>query len=139
MRKSTGHYPANWKQIAAVVKGCAGWCCVRCGHSHDIPAGFMLTVHHIDLNCSNCAWYNIPALCQKCHLVIQHKVIIDRPWMFDHTLWFRPYVAGYYAARFELIPVTFNYWESLLSLPQVLNHQDQYIELARAELFSYTQ
>lgn len=57
----------------------------------------MLTVHHIDLNKSNCRWWNLAALCQRCHLQIQHKVIIERTYMFEHSKWFKPYVAGYYA------------------------------------------
>lgn len=30
-------------------------------------------------------------------LRIQGKVIIERPFMFEHSEWFKPYVAGYYA------------------------------------------
>ncbi len=101
-RKSTGEYPADWKEIAQAVKEEAGWCCVRCMHPHDIPAGFMLTVHHLDLNKSNCRWWNLVALCQKCHLQIQHKVILERLYMFEHSLWFQPYVAGYYAFQHQL-------------------------------------
>jgi hypothetical protein len=62
----------------------------------------MLTVHHLDLDPSNCRWWNIPALCQRCHLQIQHKVIMERPWMFEHSEWFKPYVAGYYAFKNNL-------------------------------------
>lgn len=57
----------------------------------------VLTVHHLDNNKSNCEWWNLTALCQVCHLQIQAKVIMERPFMFDHSHWFRPYVAGYYA------------------------------------------
>ncbi|WP_206689867.1 hypothetical protein, partial [Streptococcus pseudopneumoniae] len=54
-----------------------------------------------DLNPSNCAWWNIPALCCVCHLQIQHKVDLSRPWvMSDHSEWFKPYVAGWYAFRY---------------------------------------
>jgi len=60
-----------------------------------------LTVHHIDLNPANCDWWNLVALCQRCHLQIQHKVILERPWvMEDHSDWFKPYVAGWYAKRY---------------------------------------
>jgi len=93
-RKSTGHYPDNWREIANAVKERAAWQCVRCGHPHDIASGHMLTVHHLDLNKSNCAWWNLAALCQKCHLHIQGKVLIERPWIFEHSEWFKPYVAG---------------------------------------------
>lgn len=96
-RKSTGEYPPDWKEIATRVKTEAGWKCVRCGHPHDVKAGYMLTVHHLDLCPSNCNWWNCAALCQRCHLKIQHKVIMERVWMFEHSDWFRPFVAGYYA------------------------------------------
>jgi hypothetical protein len=36
-------------------------------------------------------------LCQRCHLQIQAKVILERPWILPHSQWFRPFVAGYYA------------------------------------------
>lgn len=98
-RKSKGEYPANWPEISKAVKDEAGWRCIRCKHPHDIEAGRMLTVHHLDLNKSNCEWWNLTALCQACHLHIQSKVVMERAYMFDHTEWFKPYVAGYYAHR----------------------------------------
>lgn len=93
----TGEYPPNWKEIATQTKEEAGWKCVRCGHAHDVKAGYMLTVHHLDGDKSNCRWWNLTALCQRCHLRIQATVIMRRQWMWEHTPWFRPYVAGYYA------------------------------------------
>ena len=92
-----GEYPENWKEIADQVKDEAGWCCIRCGHEHDPPAGYCLTVHHLDMNPSNCEWWNLVALCQRCHLQVQAKVVMSRIWMFEHSGWFKPYVAGYYA------------------------------------------
>ena len=64
-RKSTGDYPANWPEIAHQVKEQADWKCVRCGHIHDPENGYMLTVHHLDLNKENCEWWNIPAPLSK--------------------------------------------------------------------------
>lgn len=93
----TGEYPADWKEIARQVKEDAGWECVRCGHQHDPRTGYTLTVHHADCDKSNCRWWNLLPLCQRCHLAIQGKVILSRQWLFEHTLWFKPYVAGYYA------------------------------------------
>lgn len=99
VRKSHGGpYPENWKEIAHDVKAKAGWKCVRCGHPHAPKEGYTLTVHHLDMNPSNVAWWNIVPLCQKCHLQIQHKVVLERPWMFEHSKWFKPYAAGYYAS-----------------------------------------
>lgn len=92
-----GEYPPDWPAIAKAVKDAAGWRCVRCGHPHAPAAGRTLTVHHLTCDKSQCQWWNLPALCQACHLTVQGKVIMARPWMFEHSAWFRPYVAGYYA------------------------------------------
>ena len=99
MRKSKGEYPENWSEIANRIKEEAGWKCVRCGHIHDPKSGHTLTVHHLDMDPQNCEWWNCPALCQKCHLSIQARVVMEDPWMFDHSEWFKPYVAGYYASQ----------------------------------------
>ena len=92
-----GAYPPNWNEIARQCKEAAGWKCIRCGHAHDPKSGHSLTVHHLDMDPSNCAWYNLAALCQRCHLHIQSKVILERPWLLEHSPWFKIYVAGYYA------------------------------------------
>lgn len=95
--KFTGAYPDDWPEIARQVKDAAGWKCVRCGHPHDPSKGRTLTVHHLtgakDLN----KWWNIPPLCQVCHLHIQAKVVMEQEYLFPHSEWFKPYVAGYYA------------------------------------------
>jgi len=96
-RSSTGEYPLDWPLIALLAKEVAGWKCVRCGHPHDVENGRVLTVHHLDGNRSNCRWWNLAALDQRCHLHIQAKVELERPWIFEHSEWFKPYVAGYYA------------------------------------------
>lgn len=102
-RSSTGGpYPPDWKAIARKAKDDAGWCCIRCAHPHDPATGYTLTVHHLDMNPANCRWWNLAALCQRCHLSIQSKVVMERPWMFDHSPWMRPLVAGYYAAQHRL-------------------------------------
>jgi hypothetical protein len=115
-RKSVpgSHYPPNWPEIAQAVKDAAGWKCVRCGRAHDPSIGRMLGVHHLDMDPGNCAWHNIPPLCQVCHLVIQHKVVMERGWMFEHSTWFQPYVAAYYGVRAGILPATRNYFDSLL-------------------------
>ncbi len=124
-RKSTGQYPFNWNEIAQKTKDAANWHCVRCGHRHDVDAGYMLTVHHLDLNPSNCKWWNLPALCQRCHLTIQSKVIMERGYMFEHSEWFKPYVAGYFAHRNNL-PDDKDY---------VIEHLDQLLEIGRPVSF----
>jgi hypothetical protein len=92
-----GSYAGDWKVIADEVKSSARWTCIRCEHAHDPAAGYCLTVHHLDGDKANNRWWNLLALCQRCHLVIQANVIPDRPFLFEHTAWFKPYVAGFYA------------------------------------------
>ena len=121
---SKTEYPGDWDQIARRVKEEAEWRCVRCGHpAEDVgkriecgdhcdparhPGGLndgrqrVLTVHHLDGDKSNCRWWNLAALCQVCHLIIQGKVDMERCWPFSHSEWFEPYVAGYYAYHFDL-------------------------------------
>lgn len=93
----TGEYPADWKAIAVAVKDAARWCCIRCGHAHDIITRRCLTVHHMDGDKANCRWWNLLPLCQVCHLTIQGKVIPERPYLWEHSDWIKPYVAGFYA------------------------------------------
>jgi 5-methylcytosine-specific restriction endonuclease McrA len=101
MSLHTGTYPADWPAIAKAVKDAAGWRCVRCDHPHDPASGHTLTVHHLDLDKGNGRWWNTIALCQRCHLRIQGKVDLGRPWvMAAHSAWFEPYVAGWYAWRY---------------------------------------
>lgn len=101
-RRSRGVYPPNWKEIAHDVKGQAGWKCARCGHAHDADGGYTLTVHHLDMDPSNCVWHNLAPLCQRCHLQIQSKVVMEQVWFLDHSEWFKPFAAGYYAALYGL-------------------------------------
>lgn len=85
----TGNYPPNWDEIATTIKNQAGWRCEHCAHPHDIAAGYMLTVHHLDMNPANCAYENLVALCQRCHLSIQARyrpgqtvmAFAQRDWM----------------------------------------------------------
>jgi hypothetical protein len=99
-RKSRGSYPPEWAIISAKIKDYTDWTCVRCQHPHDPSSGYTLTVHHMDMDKSNVEWWNLVPLCQRCHLQIQHKVDMNRSWMFDHSEWFKPYVAGFYAHKY---------------------------------------
>lgn len=90
-------YPSNWPEIAYQVKHAASWCCTRCGKFHNPTEGYTLTVHHLDMNPQNCAWWNLAPLCQRCHLHIQAKVIFEQVYMFEHSDWMKPFVAGYTA------------------------------------------
>lgn len=60
----------------------------------------ILTVHHLDEDKGNCRWWNLAALCQRCHLRMQRAVIMDRPYHFEHSEWFKPYAAGFYAWKY---------------------------------------
>ena len=129
-RKSKSSYPANWSEIAHLVKEAACWKCVRCGQNHDISAGYMLTVHHLDLDPQNTEWWNLVALCQRCHLSIQARVVMERPWMFDHSKWFQPYVAGYYAHQ-QGLPTDKEY--VMANLETLLNYGRPLIEVPAGE------
>jgi 5-methylcytosine-specific restriction endonuclease McrA len=75
---------------------------IRCKHEHEVATGYVLTVHHFDGNKSNCDWWNLLALCQRCHLSFQSRVNPSVPYFFEHSDWLKPYVAGYYAQKYLL-------------------------------------
>lgn len=83
---------------------CDEQCCHRGGeHKTDTTSRRferwrILTVHHADGNKLNCRWWNLLPLCQRCHLTIQGRVKMHRPYFLEHSTWFKPYVAGFYAA-----------------------------------------
>lgn len=93
------NYPDDWPIIANQVKARAGWRCIRCGTAHGRPPA-VLTVHHLDLDPSNAAWWKLLALCQRCHLSVQARVILERPWVMEHSDWFKAYAAAWYAKRY---------------------------------------
>jgi hypothetical protein len=67
-------------------------------HGANIDARWrILTVHHLDGDKANCRWWNLAALCQRCHLQIQGKVQMARVWPWEHSEWMKPYAAGFYA------------------------------------------
>jgi len=55
--------------------------------------------------------------------------------MFEHSAWFRPYVAAYYAVRAGQMRGTMDYFESLEISPRelVLEHLEEWLELGRVE------
>jgi len=93
MGKFKGSYPPGWPEIKESVKEAAGWKCERCGAPHGPPPR-VLTVHHLDNDKSNCELWNLAALCQRCHLVIQGRVNMFQDYMFGHTEWMAPHVEG---------------------------------------------
>lgn len=66
-------YPENWKEIAKAEKDRVNWRCEVCAHPHDVENGYMLTVHHLDGDKSNCSPENLLPCCQRCHLRVQAK------------------------------------------------------------------
>jgi 5-methylcytosine-specific restriction endonuclease McrA len=112
-----GEYVADRKDVHNRVRAEAGNRCIRCGHpegdtfatrmpcddrcTHPADGKMrILTVHHLTGEKSDNRWWNLLALCQSCHLTIQGRVIPERPWLFEHTAWFKPYVAGFYASYY---------------------------------------
>ncbi len=93
-RTLAGGYPIEWPGVAWLIKTIAGWKCERCGHLHDPDprTGFVLTVHHLDGNKTNLQHWNLAALCQKCHLRIQNRVVFQRDWPFEHSPWMARHV-----------------------------------------------
>lgn len=78
----------------------------------------VLTVHHLDGVKANCRWWNLAALCQRCHLTIQGKVRMERTWPWEHSEWFKPYVAGFYA--FAYLGEDLSRGETLVRLDELL-------------------
>lgn len=94
-------YPDDWPAISKATKDAAGWKCIRCEHAHCRKTWHVLTVHHLDGIKSNCRWWNLAALCQRCHLSIQGRVKMNTPWFLEHTAWMKPYAAGFYAFKYQ--------------------------------------
>lgn len=83
--------PVDSSQIARLVNaGCA-----------ILAQWRILTVHHFDGDKSNDAWWNTLALCQRCHLTIQGRIDPYIPFFFEHSAWAKPYIAGFYAWKYE--------------------------------------
>ncbi len=60
----------------------------------------ILTVHHLNGVKHDLRWWNLAALCQRCHLTIQGKVRMERAFHGEHSEWFKPHAAGWYAWSF---------------------------------------
>jgi hypothetical protein len=92
-------YNPDGKEKRRQAREAAGNKCLRCG-STSVP-GKILTTHHFDGNKANDEWWNLLALCQVCHLKIQGKVDPEIPFIFEHSDWLKPFVAGFYAKKYE--------------------------------------
>jgi hypothetical protein len=116
-------YPFAWhdlgdgRGVKHLVRERAEHRCIRCFHPYVKGAGRnapcdercrhappgndrILTVHHLRLGHDakrDLRWWNLAALCQRCHLQVQGKVVMERIWPWEHSDWFKPYAAGWYA------------------------------------------
>lgn len=95
----TNDYNPDGKQKRREARERAGNKCIRCG-SPSVP-GKILTTHHFDGNKANDEWFNLLPLCQVCHLHIQGKVDPEIPFFLEHSDWIKPYIAGFYAKKYE--------------------------------------
>lgn len=98
-RRFTGEYHADGKARRMAARAAWGNVCVRC-QSPSVP-GKILTTHHFDGDKSNDAWWNLMPLCQVCHLQVQAKVDPRIPWFLEHSEWAKPFIAGFYARKYE--------------------------------------
>lgn len=119
MRRFTNVYNADGKAKRRQAREAAGNRCIRCG-SPSVP-GRILTTHHFDGDKSNDAWWNLLALCQSCHLKIQGRVDPETPWFLEHSEWLKPYVAGFYAKKYEGKDITRE--EAIERIDQLLAHE----------------
>ena len=90
----------------------------------------VLTVHHLNGIKHDCRWWNLAALCQRCHLTIQAKVYMERPWTREHSEWFRPYVAGFYAWRY--LGLELDREETMARLDELLALEDRQLSIEEA-------
>lgn len=92
-------------------------------HGREVQAAWrILTVHHINGRKHDLRWWNLAALCQRCHLIVQRKVHLERVYPFEHTDWFKPYAAGWYA---------YAYLGLSLDRDQVMERLDELLALER--------
>lgn len=74
-------------------------------HDWQTP-GLNFGVHHLDGDKANGAWWNLLALCNSCHLTVQSRVIVERPYILAHSEWFVPYVCGWYAHYYGHVAIS---------------------------------
>jgi len=78
-------YPANWDDIANMIKEQSGWKCEQCGLQCRFPGEEFdthkrtLTVAHINHVEMDCRPGNLVALCPRCHLAYdQTRKVMQR-------------------------------------------------------------
>jgi hypothetical protein len=88
----------------------------------------ILTVHHLNGRKEDLRWHNLVALCQRCHLLIQRKVVMERSWPWEHSEWFRPYVAGFYAYKYRGESLTREEAEARIDELLALGREEESVE-----------
>lgn len=94
-RADDGSHVENLEHDLATEAG------VVVGYGKRVHAAWrILTVHHLTGEKADLRWWNLAPLCQRCHLTIQGRVLMARVWPHEHSEWFKPYAAGWYAASY---------------------------------------
>ena len=106
--RGTGQYPPDWPTIAQSVKKRADWRCAMCQYSHAPALGYRLEVHHLDRDKCNSEWWNLIALCQRCHpsvgatfdllevcLLFRTQLRLWETSADDYPDWLKPHVVGF--------------------------------------------
>jgi len=119
MRNFRNDYKPDGKKKREEARASVGHKCIRC-KSSSVP-GKILTVHHFDGDKANDECWNLLPLCQVCHLQVQVKVDPAIPFFLEHTEWLKPYVAGFYAWKYEGRKITREEAESRLD--ELLAHE----------------
>lgn len=119
MRRFTNDYNSDGKEKRREARERVGNRCIRCG-SPSVK-GKILTTHHFDGDKSNDQWWNLLPLCQVCHLKIQGKVDPEIPYFLEHSNWLKPYVAGFYAWKYEGKRITME--EAVERQNELLNYE----------------
>ncbi len=81
----------------------------------------ILTVHHLNGVKADCRWWNLASLCQRDHLSIQGKVCMERAFILEHSAWFKPHAAGFYAWKYEQRDITRE--EALARMDELLAYE----------------
>lgn len=96
-------FEVNGTERKSVVQAAADAACQTCQGSREVidddNSWYCLTVHHLDMDKSNCVDWNMAALCQRCHLSVQGRVDFYQQYLFEITGWMRPYVEKFWEAH----------------------------------------
>jgi hypothetical protein len=104
VRNFRNDYNDDGKEKRRQAREAAGNKCIRC--QSPSVTGRILTTHHFDGDKANDEWWNLMALCQVCHLQVQGKVDPEVPFFLEHSEWAKPYVAAFYAKKYEGLLIT---------------------------------